>query len=450
MARCKEVTRWPWLVAALMISPAWADPSPLPLGPGFQVNNRTTNQQRLPAVRIEEGGGFVVVWESNGSDGGDSSGYSIQARRFAADGLPLAAQFQVNSFTTGAQAVARSPLALAGGGNFIVAWDEFGSFGSDLNVSVQGQLHSDLGSPIDSQFQVNTYTPGTQEIVSVASLSAGGFLATWESVPSAGPDNSSRSIQAQRYSAAAVPQALQFEVNSYTTNDQTDPVAFPLADDGFVVLWTSLGSATDSSGTSVQAQRYSAAGAPAGGQFQVNTYTTSEQLHATGASRAGGGFVVVWESYPAGGADTSQRSIQGQLFDASASPVGGQFEVNSFTLGSQRYPSVAGLEDGGFLVVWQSLGADTGDNLTLSIQAQSFSADGIPDGPQFQVNTYTTGGQYFPKVDAAPGGSVAVVWQSNGSAGGDTSFHSIQARLFHQRLIFADGFQSGTVGAWGP
>src|SRR5687767_1685807 len=38
-------------------------------------------------------------------------------------------------------------------------------------------------------------------------------------------------------------------------------------------------------------------------------------------------------------------------------------------------------------------------------------------GPEFQVNTYTTGGQYGPRVAATPAGEFVVVWAGYGDVG---------------------------------
>ena len=44
-------------------------------------------------------------------------------------------------------------------------------------------------------------------------------------------------------------------------------------------------------------------------------------------------------------------------------------------------------------------------------------ADVAPDGPEFQVNTYTTGDQTEPKVAADGSGRFVVVWQSGRTTG---------------------------------
>ena len=77
----------------------------------------------------DDAGNFVVVWESQGSSGSDTSGYSIQARRYAANGTPLGAQFQVNVLTTDSQT--NAAIAIAPLGGFVVAWQSYGSGGSD-------------------------------------------------------------------------------------------------------------------------------------------------------------------------------------------------------------------------------------------------------------------------------------------------------------------------------
>src|SRR5262245_61890816 len=70
---------------------------------------------------------------------------------------------------------------------------------------------------------------------------------------------------------------------------------------------------------------------PTGPQFQVNTYTTNSQPASSVAADADGDFVVVWESRGSSSGDTSGASIQGQRYDSAGSPLGSQFQVNTYT-----------------------------------------------------------------------------------------------------------------------
>ncbi len=66
---------------------------------------------------------------------------------------------------------------------------------------------------------------------------------------------------------------------------------------------------------------------PVGGEFQVNTYTTSGKRSASVAMGADGDFVVVWGSFSQ---DGDGSGVFGQRFASSGSPVGGEFQVNTY------------------------------------------------------------------------------------------------------------------------
>ena len=335
---------------------------------------------------------------------------------------PLGGQFQVNTYTTSNRF---GPAVTGdGAGNFVVVWTSYESAGSDTsNWSIQGQRYDATGAPVGGEFQVNTYTTGGQYRPTVAGDGAGNFVVAWASYGSAGSDTSGWSIQGQRYDSAGTPVGGQFQVNTYTTSVQARAAVTGDGAGNFVVVWDSFGSAgSDTSGYSIQGQRYDSAGTPVGGQFQVNTYTTRFQSQPAATGDGAGNFVVVWESDGSAGSDTSGDSIQAQRYDSSGTPLGGQFQVNTYTTGNQRSPKVTGDGAGNFVVVWNSNGSAGSDTSSYSIQAQRYDATGTPVGGQFQVNTYTTGGQgsFYGGagvlVDGA--GNFVVVWQSNGSIQG--------------------------------
>ncbi len=122
-----------------------------------------------------------------------------------------------------------------------------------------------------------------------------------------------------------------------------------------------------------------------GGEFQVNAYTTSSQLNPSVAVEPQGDFVVVWTSYGSYGTDSSGESIQGQRYDSGGAPVGGQFQVNAYTTTSQRRPAMAADAQGSFVVVWRSNGSYGTDTSDGSIQGQRFAGlqiftDGFESG----------------------------------------------------------------------
>ncbi|MDH3525833.1 MAG: hypothetical protein OES32_19855, partial [Acidobacteriota bacterium] len=253
--------------------------------------------------------------------------------------------------------------------------------------------------PVDGEFQVNTYTTNDQRRAAVGLDGDGGFVIAWVSFGSSGTDTSGDSIQAQRYAADGTPAGAQFQVNSYTTDTQYSPAVGLDGAGGFVVAWTSYGSAgTDSDARSIQAQRYAVDGTPAGGQFQVNSYTTGGQYDPAVGPDGAGGFVVAWTSPGSGGSDTSAYSIQARRFAPDGTPLGGDFQVNTYTTDEQYFPAVSADGGGGFVVVWTSVGSSGSDTSLSSVQGQRYAADGSPVGGEFQVNTYTSLAQMLPAV----------------------------------------------------
>jgi hypothetical protein len=282
------------------------------VGGQFQINTYTTGAASEHSIAVGSDEDYVVVWSSIGSPGSDTSARSIQGGRFDSNGSVLGAQFQVNTYTTDTQW--HPGVAAAADGSFVMVWESYGSVGGDSSSSsIQGQRYASDGSAVGAQFQVNSYTTSGQKFPSVGSALDGDFVVAWQSFGSSGTDTSNESIQAQRYASNGTARGAQFQVNSYTTGDQGNPSVAMTADERFVVSWHSNSSSGDASGQSIQAQHFASNGSPQGAQFQVNTYTTTHQRHPSVAA-ADGSFVVAWEGYGSSGTDTDFDSIHGQRY----------------------------------------------------------------------------------------------------------------------------------------
>jgi hypothetical protein len=402
--------------------------TPTPVGSQFQVNGYTTYAQRSVGVATAADGAFVVVWTSFLSPGTDLSSFSVQGRRYASDGTALAAQFQVNSYTTSVQS--EPSVAAAADGRFVVVWSSNGSASDASGSSIQGQRYAADGTPQGAQFQVNSYTTNAQTTPSVGMADDGDFVVAWES-NGASLDSSLASVQAQRYAADGTPQGAQFQVNTYTTSRQGRPSIGMTPEGDFVVAFESAGSTgTDTGSLGIQGQRYAADGTPQGAQFQVNTFTTSLQQFPSVSVADDGDFVVAWQSNGSSGTDTDAESIQAQRYAASGAAQGGEFQVNSFTTSQQRYPAVMVAPPGDFVVAWTSAGSADTDASGESIQIQRYNGNGYAQGAQLQVNSYTTSTQYHPALAQGAGADFVVVWTSSGSPGNDSNDTSIQGQRF--------------------
>ncbi len=431
------------LLLVLICSPAFAQH---PVGGEFQVNTYTVDHQLDPRVALDGGGGFVVVWQSNGSSGTDSDFFSIQAQRYV-EGLPAGDEFQVNTYTTEGQFW--PAVGSDGAGGFVVVWASDGSYGNDSSdLSVQARRYAADGTPAGDQFQVNSYITSWQNKPTVGPNGDGGFVVAWESYWSdaTGPDT--WSVQAQLFAADGSPVGGQFQVSSSDPWLQYRPRVALDGAGGFVVAWESyVSTGSDTDRRSIQARRYAADGTPAGGEFQVNTYTTHVQYEPAVAPLGASGFVIVWSSIGSPADDSSEFSIQGQRFAADGTPAGDQFQVNTYTTGAQFSPAVGPDGDGGFVVTWNSAGSHGSDSSSYSIQARRYAADGSPASEEWQVNSYTTSAQNRPEASLDGAGGFVVTWHSTGSSGTDSSGIGIQAQRFAV-TIFEDGFESGDTSAW--
>ncbi|MBN4002192.1 hypothetical protein [Nostoc sp. LPT] len=84
----------------------------------------------------------------------------------------------------------------------------------------------------------------------------------------------------------------EFQVNIYTTGNQSNSTVAMDADGDFIITWMSYGQ--DGSYDGIYAQRYNSAGVAIGNEFQVNTYTADEQFSPTVAMDGDGDFVISW------------------------------------------------------------------------------------------------------------------------------------------------------------
>ncbi len=393
------------------------------LGSELQINEETRSTQSEASVAIGPDGGFVVVWKSDPLFGGsDTSGTRIQGRRLASDGTALGEEFQVNDFTVSFQV---SPEVSVGpSGDFVVVWESDGSFGDDNSRrSIQARRFTSDGSSVAGQFQVNTYTPSFQIHPSIATATNGDFIIAWET----GGD-----VKAQRYASDGNRIGEEFQVSTMPCAGRRSSIAIG-SNGGFVVVWGAnyMPVGDDTSGRSIQGQRFAADATRLGDEFLVNTFTSQDQDHPTIDIGPGGDFVVVWHSEQSI-TEIFDYSIQGQRFAADGSRLGDQFQVNTYTAQDQKFPEVAVKPSGEFVVVWHSRGSSGSDTsfLSYSIQGQRFAADSTRLAGEFQVNTYTTSFQYYPMVAVNPDGGFVVVWTSDGSSSSDNDRASIQGQRF--------------------
>jgi hypothetical protein len=247
-------------------------------------------------------------------------------------------------------------------GDFVVLWDSLGSHDGSA-LGVFAQRFSSSGTPLSAEFQVSTFTTGDQRAGGVAASDDGDFVAVWAS---RSQDGEGYGIFGRRFASDGTALAAEFQVNSYTSSYQSDPSLAAGADGSFVVAWRSY--TQDGSADGVFAQRFGSSGAPAGGEFQVNAYTAGYQRAPSLAIDPSGELVIVWHSESAH--DGSGHGAFGRRVSSLGVPLAVEFQINSYTTGNQYEVVAAADTDGDFVVSWTS---QTQDGAEVGIFAQRFT-----------------------------------------------------------------------------
>jgi hypothetical protein len=374
-------------------------------GPEFRVNTFTANDQLFPATAMDAAGNSVIVWQSAGQDDPPSLTFGIYAQLYDAAGTPQGPEFRVNTTTAGAQT--RPAVAMEPSGEFVVAWE---STDVSSQAGIFAQRFNADGVKQGPEFPVNTHTENQQANPSVAIDVDGDFVIAWQSVGQDAPPTSGYGVYAQRFNAAGAPQGGEFRVNSFTTDNQFYPsVAMDYAGD-FVIAWHSNHQGPGST-SQVYAQRYSAAGVALSGEFRVSTQFDNNQQFPSAAMDAAGDFVIAWASdgLEAAGA----LGVFAKRYTAAGVPVTGELHVNTQPGKNQRFPSVAMDADGDFVVVWQSEETSPPSG-RVGLWGQRFTSGGAGVEGNFEVNVSTTGGQPFPAVAMDATGDFIAAWNTYG------------------------------------
>ena len=157
-------------------------------------------------------------------------------------------------------------------------------------------------------------------------------------------------------------------------------------------------------GNDVFGRRFNAAGVADGNDFQIETFANSRPSVLDAAIGWNGKVLVVWQD---SGAEVpplptgSSTEIRGRLYDADLNANGDDFRINNVSDDTQDHPRIGDYGAKGFLVVWSSDVA-SGADLGVSIEARVVSGpnafdangDGVDD-LQVQYNIWDNGNSQF-------------------------------------------------------
>jgi hypothetical protein len=224
------------------------------------------------SVGIDGQGNFAILFATGAP--------TFYVQRYSAAGVALGGAIRVATPTlTGAQAT----LAMSTAGTFVVTWDDAGNA-----ADVFAQRYDNAGNPVGSRLTVASGA-ADESAPSVAMAGSGNFVVAWLDAGLGGR-------AAQVFNADGTPRGSPFlYTTSGRGSGQRGAVAFDSilgsGPNGAVTFYSGIVFAYTNG--EIFARRYTVAGAPIGGEFVVNS-TLDGAHYSPSAALNGSGFVIAW------------------------------------------------------------------------------------------------------------------------------------------------------------
>jgi len=317
-----------------------------PVGDEFQINTTTAGNQTEPAVAMDEGGNFVVVWHGPGVTEED-----IFARRFDANGQAVGMEFCVNTTTDNSQL--NPSVAMNDNGDFIIVWESMDQ--PEPNRPICCQSYDRGGLPVGPELVISDQ-PSICRHPDVALDITGEAIVVWTA------KNSLYSVRVRHFAADGnCPSLSSKQINDgLKFTSLTRPSVAVDSNGNYVIGWDEHSPGEDYDNVYIKRYHFSHIHLH-DEQFLVNTQQLGNQTNPS-IAMCNDSFVVVWESDAE--LEGNQRNIFGQRFVNQGEeigdpiPLGDEFLVNTYVVDDQKYPAVAMKENGVFVTVWQSDGQD--------------------------------------------------------------------------------------------
>ncbi len=332
------------------------------------VNSSIDGDQKDVNVATLNNGNYVAIWQTYRADVDKNS---VMGQMYDTAGNKLNSEFQLYNYTYAYYFHTNPEVVTLKDGGFVVVWGSYSD--SYNNKEIFARIYNDDGGSVRSTFQVNTTTDNTQSGANIASLDNGNFIVIWNSYLS--------SDKAQTFDKNGNKVGTELEISNGSI--------VPLDEGNFVVI----------SGSS--AQLYSSNAQMVGLPFDISESYNSETMPVSIADFNNlfslfdgtgnkvrlndGSFVAVW-SAPYGDWDDD---IFVQRYDVNNNKVGDVIKVNTHTSSQQKSPDITALNDGGFIVHWESHNQDGDANGGYGIYSRRFDSEGNPLGAVIIIHDIT-------------------------------------------------------------
>ncbi|MFZ5517627.1 MAG: FlgD immunoglobulin-like domain containing protein [Candidatus Zhuqueibacterota bacterium] len=229
---------------------------------------------------------------------------------------------------------------------------------------------------------------------------------------------------------AATAQEAPMFCREFRVGNGARPVVAALANGNFVICWAGeyqhiFGRIFDKNGNSISSD------------FQVSTTNSERESEPRIAALKNGNFIVCWGVYKE--EPNKNADIYAQRIAADGTKIGEEFIpcANPELHLGQNWCDAAGLNNGDFVIVWES---QEEDGWSGGLFGQRFSGDGEHLGEQFQLNS-------FPEVADERLVNVAPYGEDGFVAVWHRRWKNCQSRISHEEIGF-QRFDAANSPVW--
>jgi len=345
---------------------------------------------------------------------------NIFGRRFDSDGKPVQTALSASSnafvLSTRPTTSASTPAVASGAATILAVWDFFDVTGTTTGVACRA-LDSAGRASAD---QVAITATEAADVVSVAALSSGNFVASWNTFVTGTDVIHTAFIKPDCTTLGPVlaVSTLPGGAHRASVASSAEQVLFAWIVDG-----------------DLHTRMASNAGAFTSPDGVLVAKTATDQIqHARVAAAMGGGFVIAarWATT----ALTGPGRIELLRVDTTGKLVGAPALVTDQTASDGGANSdndesfgIASRPDGSVLVAWHTCG-DFGDDSMCGVFGRIMRDTGDPVTDAFGIPTTAEGDQRLPSVVGLSGGFVAL-WSDGSSKPPDKALRSARARILY-------------------
>jgi hypothetical protein len=304
---------------------------------------------------------------------------------------------------------------------FIAAWADATATG--INALPLALAGGTSGTPL----LVNVATQANPRRVWPAIVECGaGFVIAWIEFALGDPNGN---VKLRIFDADTFSPGDEIQVNAAPVDHNQPPALASLSDGGFIIVW-----ADARADQRIRAQRFDRSGNRNGPDFHADT-TAGLHRRPIVTRLAGGNIVIGWLAR-----STAPLQARFQIFDATATPVGGEQVLAGATMAN-----VTALDNGRFVTAHVRNPSD-GEVLAQTIVAVSvFEPTGAAVGSATPVSSAQGILSDWPTLAPLPGGRFLVGWTQGPTAAGinkpdamATIFSDLQGPLGQTRKLNAD------------